>query len=455
MKKIIIAITIVVTIAACTNNAATNNTKPDILTADMDSTVKPGDDFFDYANGGWIKRNPIPADQSSWGIGNLVIEENLKRLREISEKSAAANAAKGSNNQKIGDFWTMAIDSAKIEADGLKPIQALLDKLNAVTDTKSLIDVIAQFKQLGTSTLFDEYIAQDAKQSDVMSYTLWQGGLGLGQRDYYFKTDSATTNIRNEYLHYITKILTMAGEEPATAAEAGKNILAMETKLATASRKLEDLRNPYSNYNKMAIGDLKKMSANIDWPSYLKNIGVQHVDSVIVGQPEFFKAVSDVLASTPINDLKHYVKFNLLNDLSAVLPDAYGVAAFNFGKLFSGAKERKPRWKRAIQLEENAMGELLGQLYVKEFFNETAKKRYTKMVEDIREALKDRIGKLTWMSDSTKAKAYIKLAAIKSKVGYPDKWKDFSTMEIGRESFAQNFINAKKWWHQYNYNKLG
>ena len=153
MKKIIIAITIVVTIAACTNNAATNNTKPDILTADMDSTVKPGDDFFDYANGGWIKRNPIPADQSSWGIGNLVIEENLKRLREISEKSAAANAAKGSNNQKIGDFWTMAIDSAKIEADGLKPIQALLDKLNAVTDTKSLIDVIAQFKQLGTSTL--------------------------------------------------------------------------------------------------------------------------------------------------------------------------------------------------------------------------------------------------------------------------------------------------------------
>lgn len=455
MKKIFFVITTAVTIAACNNNATTNNPKPDILAADIDSTVKPGDDFFDYANGGWIKRNPIPADQSSWGIGNLVIEENLKRLREISEKSAATNAAKGSNDQKIGDFWAMAMDSSKIETDGLKPIQPLLDKLNAVTDIKSLMDIIASFKQLGSSTLFDEYVAQDAKQSDVMAYNIWQGGLGLGQRDYYFKTDSATINIRNEYVKYITKILTMSGEDSATALQAAKNILSMETRLAAASRKLEDLRDPYRNYNKMAIGDLKKMSANIDWLLYLKNIGVQHVDSVIVGQPEFFKAVSDVLASTPINDLKHYVKFNLLNDMSSVLPDTYGAAAFNFRKLFSGAKERKPRWKRAIQIEESAMGELLGQLYVKEFFNETAKKRYTKMVEDIRDALKDRIGKLSWMSDSTKAKAYKKLAAIKSKVGYPDKWKDFSSMEIGRESFAQNFMNARKWWHQYEYNKLG
>lgn len=455
MKKIFFVITTAVTIAACNNNATTNNPKPDILAADIDSTVKPGDDFFDYANGGWIKRNPIPADQSSWGIGNLVIEENLKRLREISEKSAATNAAKGSNDQKIGDFWAMAMDSSKIETDGLKPIQPLLDKLNAVTDIKSLMDIIASFKQLGSSTLFDEYVAQDAKQSDVMAYNIWQGGLGLGQRDYYFKTDSATINIRNEYVKYITKILTMSGEDSATVLHAAKNILSMETRLATASRKLEDLRDPYRNYNKMAISDLTKMSANIDWPLYLKNIGVQHVDSVIVGQPEFFKAVSDVLATTPLSDLKHYVKFNLLNDMSSVLPDAYGVAAFNFRKLFSGAKERKPRWKRAIQIEESAMGELLGQLYVKEFFNETAKKRYTKMVEDIRDALKDRIGKLSWMSDSTKAKAYKKLAAIKSKVGYPDKWKDFSSMEIGRESFAQNFMNARKWWHQYEYNKLG
>jgi putative endopeptidase len=429
--------------------------KPDILAANLDSTVKPGDDFFDYANGGWIKRNPIPGEQSSWGIGNLVIEENLKRLREISEKAAASNAAKGSGDQKIGDFWSMAMDSAKIEADGLKPIQPLLDKLNAVTDTKGLINAVSDFKKIGSNTLFGEYVGQDAKKSDVMAYNLFQGGLGLPEREYYFKTDSATINIRNEYVKYISKILTMAGEDATAAATTAKNILAMETKLATVSRKLEDLRDPYKNYNKMAVADLSKMAGNIDWPTYLNNIGVKTVDSVIVGQPEFFKGLNAVLTATPISDLKNYVKFNLISDLSGVLPDAYGIEAFNFSKLFSGAKARKPRWKRVIQMEEDAMGEMLGQLYVKEFFNETAKKRYTNMVEDIRAALKDRIGKLTWMGDSTKQKAYAKLAAIKSKVGYPDKWKDFSAMEIGKESFAKNYMNSRLWWHNYNYDKLG
>ena len=250
-------------------------------------------------------------------------------------------------------------------------------------------------------------------------------------------------------------MLTMSGEDATVAATAAKNILALETKLATASRKLEDLRDPYKNYNKMAITDLDKMAVNVGWNAYLKNTGVKNIDYVIVGQPEFFKALNEALVKTPIADWKQYVKFNLISDMAGVLPDAYGNEAFNFSKLFSGAKERKPRWKRAIQMEEDAMGEMLGQLYVKEFFNETAKKRYTVMVEDIRAALKDRIAKLTWMSDSTKQKAYAKLAAIKSKVGYPDKWKDFSAMDIGRESLAKNYMNANLWWHNYTYNKLG
>ena len=245
MKKIFLALTTLAAIISCNNNDKTTEVKttakPDILAANLDSTVSPGADFFDYANGGWVKRNPIPADQSSWSIGHLVIEENLKRLREISEKAAAGKAAKGSNDQKIGDFWSMAMDSTKIEADGLKPIQPLLDKLNGATDTKSLMSVIVDFKKIGSNTLFDEYISQDAKQSDVMSYTLWQGGLGLPEREYYFKTDSATINIRNEYVKYITKILTMAGEDATTSANAAKNILALETNLAKASRKLADI----------------------------------------------------------------------------------------------------------------------------------------------------------------------------------------------------------------------
>ena len=445
MKKILLAITTVAIIISCNNKSA--GPKPDILAANLDSTIKPGEDFFEYANGGWLKKNPIPGEQSSWGIGNLVIEENLKRLKEISEKAAAANPAKGSNDQKIGDFWSMAMDSAKIEADGLKPIQPLLDKVNAITDVKSLVNTVSDLKKIGSNTLFSDYVYQDAKKSDAMAYNLSQGGLGLPEREYYFKTDSATINIRNEYVKYITQILTMAGEDATVAATAAKNILALETKLATASRKIEDLRDPYKNYNKMAITDLGKMAGNIDWVSYLKNTGVQKVDSVIVGQPEFFIALNDALTKTPISDWNQYVRFNLISDMTPVLPDNYGVANFNFTKLFSGAKQRKPRWKRAIQMEEDAMGEMLGQLYVKEFFNETAKKRYTNMVEDIRQALKDRITKLDWMSDSTKQKAYAKLASVKSKVGYPDKWKDFRTMDIGRESFAKNYMNSKMWWH--------
>lgn len=455
MKRIFPLLLIIVAIFGCQNNKSSYNTKPDILTADMDSTIRPGTDFFEYANGGWIKQNPIPADQSSWGIGNLVIEENMKRLREISEKAAASNAAKGSNDQKIGDFWSMAMDSTKIEADGLKPIQPLLDKINAIKDVNTLVNTVGDLKKIGSSTMFGDYVAQDAKQSDVMSYNLWQGGIGLPEREYYFKTDSSTINIRNKYVSYISKILTMAGENPGTADTAAKNILALETRLATASRKIEDLRDPYKNYNKTAVSSLGSMTSNIDWASYLQNLGVQHVDSVIVGQPEFFKALNKELKNTSLNDWKQYLKFNLINDLSAVLPDAYGIEAFNFQKLFSGAKERKPRWKRAIQMEEAAMGEMLGQLYVKEFFNESAKKRYTLMVDQIKDALKDRIAKLSWMSDSTKQKAYQKLAAIKSKVGYPNKWKDFSSMEISKESLAKNYISSRTWWHNYEYNKLG
>ncbi|MCX6317136.1 MAG: M13 family metallopeptidase [Bacteroidetes bacterium] len=437
------------------SSSGSGSNKPDALAVNIDTTVKPSDDFFDYANGGWIKKNPIPEEQSSWGIGNLVIEENLKRIREIAEKAAKSGASKGTPDQQIGDFWTMAMDSTKIESEGLKPLQPLLDKVNAVTDIKTLVATVAELKKSGSSTLFGDGVWQDAKNSEVMAYNLMQGGIGLPEREYYFKNDSATIAIRKEYVKYIANLLSMSGDETAAAAKSANNILALETELAKASRKLEDLRDPYKNYNKMAVADLGKMNNSFIWSEYLTAVGVKSIDSVIVGQPEFFKALDAAFKKVPIADWKSYVKFNLLSDFSGALPDKYGEASFNFSKLLSGAKVRKPRWKRAIQSQENVMGEMLGQLYVKEFFNDQAKKRYQDMVEAIREALKDRIGKLTWMSDSTKQKAYAKLASIKSKVGYPDKWKDFSTMTIGKESYVQNQVNANQWWHAYNMNKLG
>jgi putative endopeptidase len=452
MQKLLSFLIISSLLFACKNKSSN---KPDVVAVNIDTTVNPAADFFDFANGGWIKQNPIPEEQSSWGIGNLVMEENLKRLRIISEQAASIKDKKGSSNQMIGDFWKTAMDSAKIEKDGLAPIQPILDKVNSIQNLNSLIETVAFLKKYGSNSMFSDYVGQDAKNSAVMAYQLNQGGLGLPEREYYFKNDSTTINIRNKYVQYMSKILTLCGIEANKATIAAQNILQLETKLATASRKIEDLRDPYKNYNKMAVSELSKLTNNINWANYLPAIGVTSKDSVIVGQPEFYKALNGLLTSAPLEDWKYYLTFNVMNDFSGMLPDAIGKEAFEFNKLFSGAKVRKPRWKRVIQMEENLMGEMLGQLYVKEFFNETAKKRYTLMVDAIKESLKDRISKLTWMSDSTKEKAYRKLATMKSKVGYPDKWKDFSAMEIGTESFVKNYINANLWWHQYQYNKLG
>lgn len=457
MRQVMPCIFLATVIISCNNKNETETASPkqDILFTNLDTTVKPSEDFFEYANGGWIKKNPIPAEQSSWGIGNLVFEENIARTREISEEAAKSNAAKGTNEQKIGDFWSSGMDSAKIEADGLKYLQPYLDKISAISDTKSLLTTVADLRKLGSYTLFSDFVTQDDKNSEVMTYKLWQGGIGLPEREYYFKTDEATKNIRNEYVKYIATILEMAGDDSTASKKAAGNILAMETKLAQASRKLADLRDPYANYNKKAITDLSKMNASIDWDSFLKIVGVKSIDSVIVGQPEFFTSLDATLKSTPIDTWKKYVRFNLISDFAGSLPDTFGRAAFNFNKLFSGAKERRPRWKRVMQSEENAMGELLGQLYVKKYFNETAKQRYSDLVEAIRDALKERIANLTWMSDSTKQKAYIKLAAITKKVGYPDKWKDYSAMTISRDSYLQNIMNANLWEHNRQIDKLG
>lgn len=433
----------------------TTDTPKDVFAADIDTTINPAEDFFMYANGKWIKDNPIPAEESSWGIGYVVNNENQQRLRDLSEAAAKEAGAKGSASQKIGDFWTTAMDSATIEQQGTKYLQPYFDKINSITGIPSFINTVADLDKIGVSALFSSYVSQDDKKSDEMAFKLDQGGLGLPERDYYFNTDSSTTNIRKAYVAHIAKILEFQGRDSISASKTASDILAMETKLAKVSRKLADLRDPYSNYHKMAITDLKKLSSSIDWVTILKNIGVTKIDSVIVGQPEFFKSLDVILKSTPINTWKDYLTYRLVNSFSNALPEKYGVEAFNYSKLFSGAKERKARWKRVIQSEEGAMGELLGQLYVKKYFDSTAKNRYMKMAEAIRDAYKDRIEKLTWMSDSTKYKALIKLAAIKKKIGYPDKWKDFSAMEIGRESYVQNLINSKIWWHNFEMNKLG
>jgi putative endopeptidase len=461
MRIVFFSVALSVVAASCNNSSVVQGASDsaqagkDALIANIDSSIDPSVDFFEYANGKWIRENPIPADQSSWGIGNLVLEENRRRFREINEKAAASNASKGSADQKLGDFWKTAMDSIKIEQQGLQPLQPWFNKINAITDIRSLLTVVAEMKKIGSSNLFSDFVNQDLKKSDVMAYTLFQGGLGLPEREYYFRNDSATMNIRKEYVKHVAKVLSLSGQDSVSAAADAKNILAMETRLAKNSRKLEDLRDDYKNYNKMAISDLPKLSGSIDWTSYLSTANVKNIDSVIVGQPEFFKNLDDVLKSTPIALWKSYLKYNLINDFSNELPDAFVQEAFNFQRLFTGAKTRRPRWKIAIDQENGLMGEILGQLYVKTYSSPKEKERYDQMTENIRDAFRDHIKALTWMTDSTKQKALAKLESMKKKVYYPDKWKDYSAMEIGTESYAKNIMNANLWNYNFEINKLG
>ncbi|HEY0356198.1 MAG TPA: M13 family metallopeptidase [Flavisolibacter sp.] len=453
MRIIVIPLALAIIAAGCNDTVKSSASNNDILFTNLDSTVDPSQDFFMYANGGWIRQNPIPGDQSSWTIGHAVQEELYKRLRSINEQSL--NAKEGVD-KKVGDFWYSAMDTATMEQEKLKPVQTELDQVNSITDIPSLVNVVADFHKKGIGGFFGEYVTQDDKNSELMSLYMVQGGLGMPNRDYYFKTDARTTGVRDAYRQYATRVFSMLGANAADAEQKAKAHLELETQLASASRKLEALRDPYANYNKMAIADLKSLSPSIDWASLLAKQEVKNIDSVVIGQPEFYRELETVVKSTPIEVLKDYLRFNVIRFASPYLDKNTYASYFDFyGKSLRGIEKPKEHWKRMLDVQDGLMGEALGRVFVKEFFNETAKKRYSDLVEEVKTSLKEHIQNLDWMSAETKEKAYVKLASIKKKVGYPDKWKDFSAMQIDRGPLVRNVINARLWWHQYEVNKLG
>lgn len=439
------------------NSRQKHANQKDILIVDRDTTVAPGDDFFDYANGGWLKTAEIPAAESQWGIAYLVNDELYKRKLKINEDAVKENANSGPS-QQIASFWAAGMDSVAINRDGVKPLEAELKKIYDAPDKETLMHVAGQLQGIGVSVFFDQGVGQDAKNSEVMAYYLMQGGLGMPNRDYYFNTDARTAGVRAAYPAYIATVLRQAQTEPYAGAAQKKadSIMVFETALAQASRKLEDLRDPYANYHRMNLTELSVKSPGINWDGIFRDIGLPRVDTLIVGQPEFVSALSKLIKETPLQTLKDYMTFHLVSDFAPFLHDELATERFNFyGTKIRGTQEQRPRWKRVLDAQEMAIGEQVGRLFAKEYFNEKAKKRYSDMVENVREAYKQRMEKLDWMSDSTKQKAMVKLAAIKKKVGYPDKWKDFSDLNISRSSYAQNMMRAHAWWNKYQINKLG
>ncbi|HEX9128085.1 MAG TPA: M13 family metallopeptidase, partial [Gemmatimonadaceae bacterium] len=430
--------------------------KTDFLMANIDPTVNPGQDFFTYANGGWLKRNPIPNTESAWGIGNVVREQLYLNLRSINEQAAAVSAPPGSDQQKIGDFWATAMDTAKAEQLGIHPLDGELARIDAIRNANDALDVAFAQNPIQIGSFFNFGVYQDEKKSDLMSVHLSQGGLGLPDRDFYVNPDTGVAHIRDEYVAHIARTLKMLGRDDAGAKTAAANVMAFETALAKASRKLEDLRDPVANYNKMTPAQLtSKYTPSIAWSDRLAVFGVR-TDSVVVGQPEFFTALQTLVQSTPVPVLQDYLRYQLVTAYAPYLSNAVYAERFSFyNRVLNGQKEPRLRWKRVLDAEGDAMGMVLGRIFVKEYFPPVAKQRYADMVEAIRTAYRDRINKLDWMSDSTKARALQKLTAVYPKVGYPDKWKDYSALVVARNSYAENMMNAARWGFNDMISKFG
>jgi putative endopeptidase len=429
----------------------------DPIYKNIDPTVSPGADFFLYANGTWIKQNPIPPAYSSWGIGNEVTEEIRDRLKKINEDALTANAPRGSDTQKIGDFYYSGMDSTGIEKNGILPLQEQLTLIDNARDARDILNAAAILTTVGARNIIGARVSQDDKNSEKMMVQMGQTGLGLPNRDYYFKTDARTTRIRNDYSNkYLPTLLQLSGWDEQKATAGAKSVYAIEKFLADSNRKLEALRDPYKNYNKLTIAQLNELTPGINWISLFKTMELKPVDSVIVGQPEYYRAVDRALKTFTIDDWKAYLRIKLLSSYAPYLNNALADESFRFGgKVLRGQKEQLPRWKRVLDTENGIMGELLGHLFVKEYFSEKSKERYVAEVEAIRQAYREHIMNLDWMSPETKQKALDKLNAIHPKVGYPDQWKDFSTLNISRSSYAGNVMQARHWSYLVNINKLG
>jgi putative endopeptidase len=428
----------------------------DFLAAHMDTSVDPGVDFFEYANGAWLKAHPIPASEAGWGIGNEVDDELYARLRGISDSAASKPQAPGSDQQKIGDFWATAMDVARADRLGVHPLDPELARIDGIRSTSDVLDTVFAFKPIGVGGLFRIGVGQDEKDSATMAVGIGQGGLGLPERDFYFNPEAGVAKIRAAYVDHIARTFVLLGRDPAAAKDAATKVMAFETALAQASRKLEDLRDPEKNYNKMSAAELTaKYTPSIDWTTRLAAWNL-HPSYVIVGQPEFLAAEDTLLKATPLPVLQDYLRYHLVDDYATYLSSAFDQEHFAFhGRAMSGQQEQRPRWKRALDDENDAMGMVLGRIFVGQYFPEASKQRYTAMVEAIRTAFHDRIERLDWMGPETKAKALAKLAAVTPKVGYPDHWKDYSALVIGRESYAANVMSAQRWQFQDNLSKFG
>lgn len=425
--------------------------------ANMDLSVKPGDDFYTYASGTWIKNNPVPAKETSWGSFMVLRDFNINAVKSILAKAEAnRNAKPGSIEKRVGDFYAAAMDTVAIEKLGFAPIKADLARVDAIKNLDGILNEIAFMRTSGIANpLFSFYVEQDSKNPQVMISQLYQGGTSLPDRDYYLKDDARNLKIREAFNNYIIELFSLTGSSKEEAAKNAKVIYDIEKKLASAQLSREDRRDPYKTYNKFAVADFSKTTPHINWQSLMQKMLVSGEDTLLVSHPPFFKTADSLLANTPVNGLKTYLKWNILKNSASNLSSAFVKANFKYAQALSGQKVQTPRWERMSSLTDDIIGELLGQLYVKEYFKPEAKARMKELVSNLSKAFEIRIKGLEWMSDETKLKALDKLKAFTPKIGYTDKWETYNGLAINRSTYFQNVKNAGAWGYRKMVNKLG
>lgn len=423
----------------------------------LNPSVPPSKDFYEYANGGWLVKNPIPPEFSRYGSFEELAEKNNRDLHQILDDAAAnTSAAKGTNLQRVGDLYASAMDSTQAEQLGTTPLAGYMAKIDGLKSTAELPALVADMHVHGINALFNVGADQDAKASTSVIAQLYQGGLSLPDRDYYTKEDEHSKTLRDQYVKHVAKMLQLSGMSAEAAGTAAQTVMSIETELAKVSMTRVERRDPNATYHKMSLGDVTGLGQGFDWAVYFREIGVANPGAINVGQPEFMKAMAKLVASRPLDDWKVYLRWHLVHDTAPMLSSAFVNENFDFyGKTLTGAKELRPRWKRALGIVNGEIGEALGMLYVKKYFPPAAKARAKEMVENLKAAFRERIQTRPWMSDQTKNKAQAKLDAFQVKIGYPDKWRDYSGLDIDRGPLVWNVMRADSFEFRRTMNKIG
>ncbi|WP_421938801.1 M13 family metallopeptidase [Pedobacter sp.] len=425
--------------------------------ANMDLSVKPGDDFYQYASGNWIKNNPVPAKETRWGSFNELRDFNINAVKTLVEDAAADKSAPaGSVKRRVGDFYTAAMDSATIEKLGYTPIKADLEKIKQIKDLQGVLDEVAHLRTNGiASAMFGVSVGQDRKNVTKYMVNLSQGGTTLPDRDYYLKDDDRSKKIREAYNTYMVTLFTLTGNTTEVAKQKAAAILKIETALAEAQMSRVEMRNPQATYNKFTVADFNKSTPNINWSGYLPKFKINGQDTVLVSSPKFFTSLDGLLKSVSVNDWKTYLEWNVLKGSASSLSSPFVKASFAFTQAQTGQKVQTPRWQRMSQLTDGTIGELLGQLYVAKYFKPEAMARMNELIANLRKAFEIRINGLEWMSAETKQKALAKLHAFTPKVGYPAKWKTYDGLVINKGTYFQNLRNAGVWGYNEMIDQLG